>query len=94
MSVITLTRVTVDPAHAGELVAAHAKLVSVLRAPESGLGAAEIGRLDQTTWIAVWRWETAAHLAAARKDPTPEAAAAFGLTTTQSVEQIEVPDPA
>ena len=86
MSVLTITRVTARPADADELLARHATLV----ATQEGLDDARIGRLDDTTWVAVWRWESAEALAAARRNVGPEAAAAFALTTEQSVEEIEL----
>ncbi|GIG67002.1 antibiotic biosynthesis monooxygenase [Phytomonospora endophytica] len=87
MPILTITRVTARPGDADELVTRHDALV---RATGPGLADARIGRLDETTWIAVWRWDSAADLAAARQNAGPEAAAAFALTTVRSAEEIEL----
>lgn len=87
MSILTITRVTAEPSDADELVARHATLVE---ATGGGLEDARIGRLDERTWVAVWRWESAEALAAARENAGPEAAAAFALTTHQSQELVEL----
>lgn len=90
MSVIVLTRVTIDPADAGELVVTHAAAVASQEA--AGLEAAELGKIDETTWIAVWHWESLDHLTTARANPPAEAHAAFALTTNPTVEEIDVVD--
>lgn len=87
MSVLTITRVTVAPADTEELVRRHAALVEAVG---PALADARIGRLDDTTWVAVWRWASAEDLAEARRTPPPQARSAFSLTTAQSVEDIEL----
>ncbi|MGH8879804.1 MAG: antibiotic biosynthesis monooxygenase [Stackebrandtia sp.] len=92
MSVITNTRVTTDPANSDALVDKHAALVTALQAKESGLTNAQLGRLNDTNWVAIWHWETAVHLKEARQNPRAEAAAAFALTIDESVEDLAVID--
>ncbi|HEY1180163.1 MAG TPA: antibiotic biosynthesis monooxygenase [Phytomonospora sp.] len=89
MSILTITRMTVQPADADELVSRHADLV---RVTGPGLADARLGRFDETTWVAVWRWDSAADLAAAREGVGAEAAAAFALTSERSMEEIELHD--
>ncbi|MEU7004072.1 antibiotic biosynthesis monooxygenase [Nonomuraea sp. NPDC046570] len=94
MPVITVTRFQADPADAERLRARHAALVSATRAAVPGLTEARLGRIDDRTWVGVWRWDSAASLAAARQavPGNAEAAAAFALTREAHVDDIEVLD--
>ncbi len=94
MTVITLTRFTADPAVEEELLFRHASLVSATRAAGHGPTETRLGRLDRRTWLAIWRWDSAEQLAAARgiAPGRPESAAAFALAEDVTVEQIEVVD--
>ncbi|MGN9846317.1 hypothetical protein ACTMTI_50210 [Nonomuraea sp. H19] len=94
MSVITVTRFQIDPADAGQLRTRHAALVSAIRAALPGLTEARLGRLDDETWVGIWRWDCAASLQAARQavPGNAEAAAAFALTREATVDDIEILD--
>ncbi|SEU43700.1 antibiotic biosynthesis monooxygenase [Nonomuraea wenchangensis] len=94
MSVITVTRFQADPADAEELRARHAALVSATRAALPGLTEARLGRIDDSTWAGVWRWDSAASLQAARQAVPGDAtaAAAFALTREATVDDIAVLD--
>ncbi|MGP3919630.1 antibiotic biosynthesis monooxygenase [Nonomuraea sp. 10N515B] len=94
MPVITVTRFQADPADAEELRARHALLVSATRAAFPGLTEARLGRIDDSAWVGVWRWDSAASLQAARQAVPGDAvaAAAFALTREATVEDIDVLD--
>ncbi|MFI7614703.1 antibiotic biosynthesis monooxygenase [Nonomuraea terrae] len=94
MSVITVTRFHADPADADRLRARHTALVAATRAVVPGLTEARLGRIDDDTWVGVWRWDSAADLRAARAavPGNAAAAAAFSLTRDAAVEDIEVLD--
>ncbi|MER7617743.1 antibiotic biosynthesis monooxygenase [Nonomuraea wenchangensis] len=94
MSVVTVTRFQADPADAEELRARHAALVSATRAAFPGLTEARLGRIDDSTWVGVWRWDSAVSLQAARQAVPGDAtaAAAFALTREATVDDIEVLD--
>ncbi|MEU4571989.1 antibiotic biosynthesis monooxygenase [Nonomuraea sp. ATR24] len=94
MPVIAVTRFQADPADAERLRARHADLVAATRAVVPGLTEARLGRLDDGTWVGVWRWESADSLRAAREavPSTPEAVAGFALTRDVTAEVIEILD--
>ncbi|MHA5053520.1 antibiotic biosynthesis monooxygenase [Streptomyces sp. SD15] len=94
MSVITVTRFQIDPADAEQLRARHAALVAATRAAAPGLIEARLGRLDDETWVGIWRWDSAASLQTARQvvPGNAEATAAFALTREPTVDDIEVLD--
>ncbi|WP_406067678.1 antibiotic biosynthesis monooxygenase [Micromonospora sp. NBC_01638] len=94
MSVVTITRFKIDPVNAEELRARHAPLVSAIRSAVPGLAEARLGKLDDETWIGIWRWESAESIRMAREvgPDRPEATAAFSLTRDVTVEQAEIVD--
>lgn len=95
MSLIAITRFKADPADAAEVRARHAALVSAIRSTEkAGLSEARLGRLDEQTWVGVWRWDSREHLLAARQGAPnqPEATAAFAIVTDVTGEEIELTD--
>lgn len=94
MSVIAIVRCQVDPADADEFRRRHAALVAATRAAVPGLSEARLGRTDERGWAAVWRWEAAENLAAARASvaTTPVAGAAFALATEIVGTDVEVLD--
>ncbi|MBG0831826.1 antibiotic biosynthesis monooxygenase [Planomonospora sp. ID67723] len=94
MTVISVTRFQADPADAAQVRARHAALVSATRAALPGLTEARLGRLDDETWVGVWRWDSAASLAAARQTlpGTTVAAAAFAVAREVTADDIEVLD--
>jgi quinol monooxygenase YgiN len=94
MSVITVTRFTVDPSNAAALRDAHAALVTAMKQADTGLLETWLGRIGEAEWAAVWRWDRAASLQAARENlPAPELAqAAFALAGPPAVDEIHVVD--
>ncbi|GIH78802.1 antibiotic biosynthesis monooxygenase [Planobispora longispora] len=92
MAVITVTRFQADPADTERVRARHAALVSAIRAAAPGLTEARLGRLGDGTWVGVWRWDSAAVLAAARQAApgTPAAVEAFAVARDVTAEDIEV----
>ncbi|GLW96867.1 antibiotic biosynthesis monooxygenase [Microtetraspora sp. NBRC 16547] len=92
MPIISVTRFQADPADAEQVQARHAALVSAIRSVHPGLTEARLGRLDDETWVGVWRWDSAASLQAARQAApgTPAAVAAFALARDVTAEDIEV----
>jgi quinol monooxygenase YgiN len=94
MPLISVTRFQADPADADQVLARHAALVSAIRATLSGLTEARLGRLDEETWVGVWRWDSAASLQAARQTLPGTAAAieAFAVAREVTAEDIEVLD--
>lgn len=94
MNVVTIGRFTVAPADADEMVIRHAALVKAVRAAKPGLRDTQLGRIDESTWIGVWQWDSSADFAAVRAiaPKLPEAAAAFALTTEHHIDEVEVID--
>ncbi|MER7370493.1 antibiotic biosynthesis monooxygenase [Nonomuraea wenchangensis] len=92
MTVISITQFQADPAEAEQVQARHAALVAAVRATQSGLTEARLGRLNDETWVGVWRWDSAASLQAAREAApgTPAATAAFALARDVTAQDIEV----
>ncbi|MBF8185263.1 antibiotic biosynthesis monooxygenase [Nonomuraea sp. K274] len=94
MPVISITRFQADAAGADEVRARHAALVAATRDALPGLTEARLGRLDDGTWVGVWRWDSAASLQAARQTipPTAVGVAAFEVVREATGEDIEVLD--
>jgi heme-degrading monooxygenase HmoA len=81
MAAFELARYRVDPQNTDELLTRWEAAVSAIRRTFPGLVGANLARLDEQTWIDVWRWESpeAAHAAAQGAPSVPEAAAMFSL---------------
>ncbi|NUR88819.1 MAG: hypothetical protein HOY71_32430 [Nonomuraea sp.] len=94
MAVISITRFHADPAAAEQVRIRHAALVDAIRAAGPGLTEARLGRLDEETWVGVWRWDSAESLRAARQAApgTPAAVAAFEVARDVTAEDIEILD--
>ncbi|MBE1490697.1 antibiotic biosynthesis monooxygenase [Plantactinospora soyae] len=92
MALISITRFQADPADAAQVRAQHAALVTAIRAALPGLTEARLGRLDDGTWVGIWRWDSAASLRSARQAVPGTAAAteAFALVRDVTAEDIEV----
>lgn len=92
MTVISITRFQADPADAEQVQTRHAALVTAIRATLTGLTEARLGRLDDQTWVGVWRWDSAASLQAARRAAPGVAAAtaAFALVRDVTAQDVEV----
>lgn len=94
MAVIRTTRFTVDPDDAETMRARRSQLLSAVRAAFAGPAEARLVRLDDSTWLDIWRWESTEALqsALAGAPGLPEAGAAFAVTRDASVEQGETVD--
>lgn len=81
MHALELARYHVDIDKAEQLRSRWPAAVAAVRARFPGLIDASLARLDERTWIDVWRWETleAATAAAAGAGDLPEVAAMFAL---------------
>ena len=94
MTVLRLDSFTIDPADTGELLTRHSALAAVAKDAFPGLIDVQLAKIDDQTWIDVWRWDSLANAqAAAAQGPTiPEAGAAFSLTKSLAVEYADVLD--
>jgi hypothetical protein len=94
MAVVRITRYSVEPPDDEELLTRRAALLSAVRAAFPGLTEARLARLDETTWVDTWRWDSAesAQAALAGAPAFPEAKAAFALTKDVTAEQAEIVD--
>ncbi|CAM3199938.1 hypothetical protein [Stackebrandtia soli] len=94
MSVITFTRGRVAPENVAELRSRHAALVRAAVNADMGLIDAHFGRVDDSVWGAVWRWESPAKLAAARGAASVQelAASAFSLVEEPALDEITIDD--
>ena len=94
MSVITITRFAIDPANADALQVRHASLVAAIRFTAPGLTTTQLAKLDDTTWLAVWHWDSPESLEHARAvaPNLPEAAEAFALADDVTTEQATIID--
>ena len=75
--------------------AAHQALRPGRRAKDAfpGLIDVQLAKIDDQTWIDVWRWDSLANAQAAAQGPTiAEAGAAFSLTKSVAVEYAEILD--
>jgi hypothetical protein len=92
MSVIRTTRFSADPADAGTVLERRGRLLDAVRKAFDGPAEARLVRVDEQTWLDIWRWDSAETLAAAIEGAhhMPEAAAAFALTRDVTGEQGEV----
>jgi hypothetical protein len=94
MTVIRLSRFSADPASVETMLARRADLIAAVRRAHPGLERAEIVRVDERTFVDVWRWDSAESLRAAQATaPTmPESGPAFALTTDITAEDGELLD--
>jgi hypothetical protein len=94
MAVLRLDRFTIDSADSEELLSRHAALVAAVKDAFPRLLGVELAKLDDRTWIDVWRWDflASAQAAVAGAPPIPQTGAAFSLTKDLTVEYAEVAD--
>lgn len=92
MTVLRIVRFKTDPENAQEMLAARETLIKTVRDKFPGLHEARLGKIDDLTYIDVWRWEELANVQAAiAAVPTmPEAGAAFKWTYDSVGEFAEV----
>jgi heme-degrading monooxygenase HmoA len=94
MAVLRISRFTAEPGDADELLARRAALIASVRASYPGLTEARLTRLDDRTWVDLWRWESAEHVKAALAGAPSlaEAGPAFALTQEMTAEQLTIVD--
>jgi hypothetical protein len=94
MTILRLTRFSLDAGRTDEMLATRAMLIDAVRAKVPGLTETRLARVDDETWLDLWRWESAEALAAALAvAPTmPEAAAAFGMIRDATEERLDLVD--
>ena len=94
MAVVRLDRFTIHPADGEELLSRRAALVAAVKDAFPGVLGVELAKLDDRTWIDVWRWDSlvSAQAAVAGAPSIPQAGAAFSLTKDLTVEHAEVLD--
>lgn len=80
MAALELARYTVKDGEVDEFLESWERAVRAIRGAFPGLETAALARIDETTFIDFWRWDTRPHAeAAARGAPSvAEAAAMFG----------------
>jgi hypothetical protein len=94
MALIRTTRFTADPADAPIVLERRRQLIEAIRAAFSGPTETRLVRVDERTWVDVWRWDSPEilHAALDGAPSLPEAAAAFAVARDVSAEQGELVD--
>lgn len=93
MAVFELARFKVEPDKASDMLASRDEMVDAIRARFPGLIEAQLARLDDVTWIDVWKWESLeqAEAAAAGAREVPQAGAMFSfISEVESLEHAEI----
>jgi|SRR5215207_1531179 len=93
MTVLRLTRFSLKPAvDADAMLKTRAELIDAVRAQFSGLTETRLAKVDDTTWLDLWRWECAESLqtALAGAPALPQAKAAFALLEEATEERMEL----
>jgi hypothetical protein len=89
-----IARFHVDPDDTEKMLIAREELIAAIRRRCPGLIQAILGRVDERTWVDVWRWESRADLdRALEAGPTiAEGPGVFALTqelTTEDVSHVD-----
>jgi hypothetical protein len=94
MAVIRTTRFTADPADTDTVLQRRRNLLDAIRARFSGPAEARLIRIDERTWVDMWRWDSdeTLHAALDGAPRMPEAAAAFAVVRDVSAENGDVVD--
>jgi hypothetical protein len=94
MTILRLTRFTLEPARTDQMLETRAELIKAVRSNCSGLTETRLARVDDETWLDLWRWESdeALQAAVAIAPTLPEAAAAFALVQNPTEERVELVD--
>lgn len=89
MAAFELARFKVAPENVGAMLATRDDMVAAMRSRFPALIEAKLARLDENTWIDVWKWTDldSAKEAASLASNVPEAAKMFSLI--ESVESME-----
>lgn len=94
MATVRIDRFKIGSADADEMLARRAALLTAVRDTFPGLIEARLAKLDDQTWMDVWKWDSMTNAQAAREGALgiPEAGAAFSLLKDHTVEYAEVVD--
>ncbi len=94
MTVLRIVRFTTPPEHSDQMLARRAELIAATRRRFSGLTETRLARVDESTWVDQWRWESAAQMQSAIDAVTtiPGAGEAFALIKDPSFEVMEIVD--
>jgi len=94
MAVYRLVRFTIDPADTEKMLATRVALVAATRDAFPGLTEARLAKVDEETWIDMWRWDSLARAQAAIEGAPalPEARAAFSLIKDVTADFAEIVD--
>src|SRR5215468_8352960 len=94
MALIRTTRFTADPADSDLVLERRGQLIAAIRARYAGPTETRLVRVDERTWVDMWRWDSPEILSAALAGAPglPEAAAAFAIARDVLAEQGEVVD--
>jgi len=92
MALLRTTRFTADPADAATVLERRRKLLEAVRASYAGPSETRLIRVDERTWVDIWRWDSPEIMRAALEGAPrlPEAAAAFAVASDVSAEHGEV----
>ena len=95
MTILRLTRFTLKPTvEVDAMLATRGELIDAIRGKFGGLVETRLAKVDDTTWLDLWRWESAESLQAALAGAPalPQAAAAFALVEDATEERMELVD--
>jgi hypothetical protein len=94
MALIRTTRFTADPADADTVLVRRRSLLDAVRAASGGPTETRLIRVDERTWVDMWRWDSPETLREALDvaPRLPEAAAAFAVARDVSAEQGDLVD--
>jgi hypothetical protein len=95
MTILRLTRFTLKPSvDTATMLATRGELIEAVREKFSGLAETRLAKVDETTWLDLWRWESAEALqtALAGAPSLPQAGAAFALVENATEEKMELVD--
>lgn len=94
MTVLRMTRFSLDPAKAETMLAKRTDLIAAVRAGFPGLSETRLARIDDETWFDQWSWDSVESLetALAGAPSLPEAQVAFSLVRDASEERAELVD--
>ncbi|MEU4482357.1 hypothetical protein AB0F68_30475 [Micromonospora sp. NPDC023966] len=94
MALIRITRFTADPADADTVLERRRNLLDAIRSAFGAPTETRLIRVDERTWVDMWRWDSPETLRAALDGAPrlPEAAAAFAVARDVTAEQGDVVD--
>ena len=93
MAVFRFAHFTTDPDRTDEMLAKRAALVATIKEQFPALTETRLARVDQSTWIATWRWDLAeADTRSRARRRSPRTGAAFAVTSDMSAHFAEIVD--